>query len=154
MLPPGRLLSVWEEDLGQSGVGELRHSLKHSAITRVPSVFFGGGTPSLARPQMVEKVLQCLQQEGHLVEGAEVTMEVNPTSMETQALRDFKEAGINRVSIGIQSLDGAALRLLRRDHCVKEAKTCVEAARQLFPNRVSTDLMFGLPGACVDKCVS
>ncbi|MPC43361.1 Radical S-adenosyl methionine domain-containing protein 1, mitochondrial [Portunus trituberculatus] len=91
------------------------------------------------------KVLKAIQSKAHLLEGAEVSLEVNPTSLETQTLREFREAGINRVSIGVQSLHAATLKLLNRDHSVKEAKNCLQAAQNLFPGRVSIDLMFGLP---------
>ncbi|XP_063873978.1 radical S-adenosyl methionine domain-containing protein 1, mitochondrial-like [Scylla paramamosain] len=142
---PGARWTLPHDVLEDAIVHEVKHSLQHSHITQVSSVFFGGGTPSLARPKMVEKVLRVLQSEGHLLEGAEVTLEVNPTSLETQTLREFKEAGINRVSIGVQSFDAAALKLLHRDHSVKEAKNCLQAAQSLFPGRISVDLMFGLP---------
>ncbi|XP_050689106.1 radical S-adenosyl methionine domain-containing protein 1, mitochondrial-like isoform X2 [Eriocheir sinensis] len=131
--------------------GEVRHSLRHSHITRVPSVFFGGGTPSLARPNMVEKVLQAIQVSGHLGEEAEVSLEVNPTALETHTLEGFRAAGVNRVSIGVQSFDAATLSLLNRDHSAGEARRCVEAAQRLFPGRVSLDLMFGLPDQSVER---
>ncbi|XP_045619968.2 radical S-adenosyl methionine domain-containing protein 1, mitochondrial isoform X1 [Procambarus clarkii] len=132
-------------------VKELQHNLRHSHISSVHSVFFGGGTPSLARPQMVEKVLKTIQEMCSLEENVEITLEGNPTSLETNKLKDFKAVGVNRVSIGVQALDAASLRLLNRDHSVQEALHCISIAKQLFPGRLSVDLIFGRPNQTTES---
>ncbi|NXY77035.1 RSAD1 protein, partial [Glareola pratincola] len=118
------------------------HYLPHS----VTSVFFGGGTPSLASPRTVAAVLEAVAGAAHLPAGAEVTLEANPGSASPQRLAGFRAAGVNRLSVGVQSLDDAELRLLGREHTAAEARGAVEAARGLFPGRTSIDLIFGLPG--------
>jgi len=69
---------------------------------KVRSVFFGGGTPSLAKPQVMEMILRCIDTEWGFEDGAEITMEANPTSVEVSKLREFRAAGVNRLSIGVQ----------------------------------------------------
>ncbi|NXP41411.1 RSAD1 protein, partial [Leiothrix lutea] len=86
----------------------------------------------------------------HLPAGAEVTLEANPSSTSTSRLAGFRAAGVNRLSVGVQSLDDAELRMLGREHTAAEARKAVEAARGLFPGRTSIDLLFGLPGQSQD----
>ncbi|NXY00195.1 RSAD1 protein, partial [Centropus bengalensis] len=112
----------------------------------ITSVFFGGGTPSLASPGTIAAVLEAVAGAAHLPTSAEVTLEANPSSASAARLAGFRAAGVNRISIGVQSLDDAELRLLGREHTAAEAREAVEAARRLFPGRTSIDLLFGLPG--------
>ncbi|XP_060588294.1 radical S-adenosyl methionine domain-containing protein 1, mitochondrial-like [Ruditapes philippinarum] len=124
--------------------------LQLSGVSQIKSIFFGGGTPSLALPSTIEKVIGTVK--GHVTfsERSEVTMEANPTHLETGKLRDFHEAGVNRLSIGIQALNSEDLKILGRDHSVTEALKCVEEAKYIFPGRVSVDLIFGRPGQTVE----
>ncbi|NXX22089.1 RSAD1 protein, partial [Podargus strigoides] len=127
-------------------VREARTLLRLSQVQSVTSVFFGGGTPSLASPSTIAAVLEAIAGATHLPTSAEVTLEANPSSTSTPHLAGFRAAGVNRLSIGVQSLDDAELRLLGREHTASEARGAVEAARKLFPGRTSIDLLFGLPG--------
>ncbi|KAM9258248.1 radical S-adenosyl methionine domain-containing protein 1, mitochondrial [Cariama cristata] len=127
-------------------VRETRTLLHLSQVQSVTSVFFGGGTPSLASPCTIAAVLEAVAGAAHLPAGAEVTLEANPSSTDTPRLAGFRAAGVNRLSIGVQSLDDAELQLLGREHTAAEARGAVEAARGLFPGRTSLDLLFGLPG--------
>ncbi|NXE29080.1 RSAD1 protein, partial [Ardeotis kori] len=127
-------------------VRETRTLLRLSQVQSITSVFFGGGTPSLASPRTVAAVLEAVAGAAHLSAGAEVTLEANPSSAGTPRLAGFKAAGVNRLSVGVQSLDDAELRLLGREHTAAEARRAVEAARGLFPGRTSLNLLFGLPG--------
>ncbi|KAM9281533.1 LOW QUALITY PROTEIN: radical S-adenosyl methionine domain-containing protein 1, mitochondrial [Morus bassanus] len=127
-------------------VREARTLLRLSQVRSVTSVFFGGGTPSLASPRTIAAVLEAIAAVAHLPAGAEVTLEANPSSAGTPRLAGFRAAGVNRLSVGVQSLDDAELRLLGREHTAAEARATVEAARELFPGRTSIDLIFGLPG--------
>ncbi|XP_042658723.1 MYCBP-associated protein isoform X3 [Tyto alba] len=131
-------------------VQETRTLLRLSQVQSVTSVFFGGGTPSLASPHTVAAVLEAVAGAAHLPAGAEVTLEANPSSASTPRLAGFRAAGVNRLSIGVQSLDEAELQLLGREHTAAEARGAVEAARGLFPSRTSIDLIFGLPGQSGD----
>uniref|UniRef100_A0A8C3PNM6 Radical S-adenosyl methionine domain-containing protein n=1 Tax=Calidris pygmaea TaxID=425635 RepID=A0A8C3PNM6_9CHAR len=141
---------VDEAAVGSCLVREARTLLRLSRVQSVTSVFFGGGTPSLASPGTVAAVLEAIAGAAHLPADAEVTLEANPSSASPQRLQGFRAAGVNRLSIGVQSLDDAELRLLGREHTAAEARGAVEAARGLFPGRTSIDLIFGLPGQSRD----
>ncbi|XP_048645084.1 radical S-adenosyl methionine domain-containing protein 1, mitochondrial isoform X1 [Marmota marmota marmota] len=126
-------------------VTEVRTLLRLSGVQRVESVFFGGGTPSLASPHTVAAVLEAVAQIAHLPADSEVTLEANPTSSPASRLAEFGAAGVNRLSIGLQSLDDTELQLLGRTHSTSSALRTLAEARRLFPGRVSVDLMLGLP---------
>jgi putative oxygen-independent coproporphyrinogen III oxidase len=112
---------------------------------RLTSVFFGGGTPSLMDPSTVAAILDDATRWFDVADDLEITLEANPTSIEAGRLADYRTAGVNRVSIGIQSLDETALRGLGRQHSAKEAVAALALARHLFP-RVSFDLIYARPG--------
>jgi oxygen-independent coproporphyrinogen-3 oxidase len=112
---------------------------------RLTSVFFGGGTPSLMDPSTVADLLDDAARYFDPADDLEVTLEANPTSIEAGRLAGFRAAGVNRVSIGIQSLDAAALQTLGRQHSAEEAVAALALARRLFP-RVSFDLIYARPG--------
>ncbi|XP_029631969.1 radical S-adenosyl methionine domain-containing protein 1, mitochondrial [Salmo trutta] len=128
---------------------ETETSLKLSQVSRITSVFFGGGTPSLARPSTIAAVLETVARHAGLSEEAEVTLEVNPTPVGSSKLEDFLHAGVNRFSIGVQSLRDDGLKVLGRDHNSQHALQTVAEARRLCPGRVSVDVMFGRPGQSV-----
>ncbi|MBN8871949.1 MAG: coproporphyrinogen III oxidase [Rhodospirillales bacterium] len=109
------------------------------------SVFFGGGTPSLMEPETVAALLADARDLFDPAPDLEVTLEANPTSVEAARLRDFRAAGVNRLSLGVQSLDPDALRLLGREHSVPQARAALELARATFP-RLSFDLIYARPG--------
>ncbi|KAI8512123.1 radical S-adenosyl methionine domain-containing protein 1 [Branchiostoma belcheri] len=131
-------------------VQETATLLQQSGVQRVNSVFFGGGTPSLALPQTLAAVLEVISQHALLPADAEVTLEANPSSTETGKLREFKAAGINRLSLGIQAFSSSDLQLLGRDHSVEDSLRAIKEGRTLFPGRVSIDLIFGRPGQTVE----
>jgi oxygen-independent coproporphyrinogen-3 oxidase len=112
---------------------------------RLTSIFFGGGTPSLMDPATVAAILDDAARHFDASEDLEITLEANPTSIEAGRLADYRAAGVNRVSVGIQSLDEAALRSLGRQHSAAEAIAALALARRLFP-RVSFDLIYARPG--------
>lgn len=105
------------------------------------SVFFGGGTPSLMNPETVDAILCKVRETWPQSNDIEITLEANPTSVEAGRFAGFKDAGINRVSIGIQALNDNDLRRLGRLHSVKEAKAAFETAANLF-ERISFDLIY------------
>ncbi|KAL5018373.1 hypothetical protein ScPMuIL_004095 [Solemya velum] len=132
-------------------VTELKNLLGISGVSSITSVFFGGGTPSLADPQTIFEVLEVVKETSSLADRAEISIEVNPTHLETKKLVDFQHAGINRVSVGVQSLKAGDLSVLGRDHTVEEAVRCVLESRKLFPGRVSVDMIFGRPNQTIDQ---
>ncbi len=108
---------------------------------RLESIFFGGGTPSLMPPAIAEAIIDTACAAWTPVDDVEITLEANPTSTEAANLSAFRGAGVNRVSIGVQALDDAALRLLGRQHDTREALAALETARSLF-TRTSFDLIY------------
>ncbi len=105
------------------------------------SVFFGGGTPSLMAPETVKAVLRSVRSHWPVANDLEVTLEANPSSVETARFQGFREAGVNRVSIGVQALNDDDLRRLGRLHSASEAFRAVEVAQSCF-ERVSFDLIY------------
>jgi putative oxygen-independent coproporphyrinogen III oxidase len=126
-----------------------RKSLDHySALLRervVKSIYFGGGTPSLMPHTLVGDILQALGEKSHIDPDVEITLEVNPTTIELAKFAAFREAGINRVSIGVQSLNNEHLRFLGRAHDSDTAMRAITEAPKIF-DRFSFDLMYALPG--------
>jgi len=109
------------------------------------SVFFGGGTPSLMAPETVAGVLEAARAAWPFANDIEVTLEANPTSVEAGRFRGYAEAGVNRLSMGVQALDDASLRALGRQHDAAEAQAAFGIARATFP-RVSFDLIYARQG--------
>jgi oxygen-independent coproporphyrinogen-3 oxidase len=124
---------------------ELATEARRLGRRRLTSVFFGGGTPSLMEPGTAAALLDDAARWFDPADDLEVTLEANPTSIETGRLADYRTAGVNRVSIGIQSLDLPALQALGRQHSATEAVAALALARRLF-ERVSFDLIYGRPG--------
>jgi len=110
----------------------------------VSSIFFGGGTPSLMRPASVQAIIDAIALHWSVPANVEVTLEANPTSVEAANFRDYRAAGVNRVSLGVQSLDDAALNELGRLHTAQEALEAVATARAAF-ERYSFDLIYARP---------
>lgn len=120
------------------------------AGVRLESVFFGGGTPSLMAPETVEAVLGAAKALVPFADDVEITLEANPTSVEASKFQGFRAAGVNRVSLGVQSLEGEALRFLGREHDAQEALAAVDLARSIFP-RWSFDLIYARPDQTPDS---
>jgi oxygen-independent coproporphyrinogen-3 oxidase len=111
---------------------------------RLTSVFIGGGTPSLFSPESIDALLSGVRARLPLEPGAEVTLEANPGTVEAARFSGFRAAGVNRISIGVQSFDDRMLKALGRIHSAGEARRAIAAARASFDN-VNVDLMYGLP---------
>jgi oxygen-independent coproporphyrinogen-3 oxidase len=109
------------------------------------SIFFGGGTPSLMPPETVAAIIQAAERHWGLAPGIEITLEANPSSVEAARFADLASAGVNRVSLGLQSLDDEALRFLGRAHGITEGLCALDTAQRAFA-RVSFDLIYALPG--------
>jgi putative oxygen-independent coproporphyrinogen III oxidase len=141
------------------GVDEARFLLAYereiaATAARVPgrtvsSIFFGGGTPSLMQPATVQAILDCIAKHWRVAPDAEITLEANPTSVEATRFRGYRAAGVNRVSLGVQSLDDDALKELGRLHSAQEALDAVAVARAIFP-RYSFDLIYARPRQTLD----
>ena len=109
------------------------------------SIFFGGGTPSLMSPATVAAIIARIDAHWPIARTAEITLEANPSSVEAGRFAGYREAGVNRVSLGVQSLDDAVLRTLGRLHSVEEARAAIAIASRIF-DRFSFDLIYARPG--------
>jgi oxygen-independent coproporphyrinogen-3 oxidase len=130
-------------------VAALRRELAFEAARIGPrhltSIFFGGGTPSLLDPENVAALITDAQTLFTPAENIEITLEANPTSIEARKFATYAQAGVNRVSIGVQSLDPDALKFLGREHSAAQAIAAIELAKKHFP-RLSFDLIYARPG--------
>ena len=108
------------------------------------SLFFGGGTPSLMPPILVERLIRHAEDLFGFTDDIEITAEANPTSVEAEAMLGFQKAGVNRVSMGVQSLDDAGLKFLGREHSAADALQALDKVNKAF-DRVSIDLIYALP---------
>jgi putative oxygen-independent coproporphyrinogen III oxidase len=115
---------------------------------RLTSIFIGGGTPSLFAPESIDALLSGVRARLPLEPGAEITLEANPGTVEAARFRGFRDAGVSRISVGVQSFDDGMLKALGRIHGADEAKRAVAAALAAFDN-VNLDLMYGLPGQSI-----
>lgn len=118
---------------------------KMGQVRPVSSIFFGGGTPSLMKPETLSVIMQAIKDLWPLSPDVEISMEANPTSVEAKNFAAYRKAGINRISLGIQSLRDDQLRFLGRRHNVQEAQNAIRLARAIFP-RMSFDLIYARPG--------
>jgi oxygen-independent coproporphyrinogen-3 oxidase len=134
-----------EDDYVDALVADLESTLPSVWGRRVYTVFFGGGTPSLFSARSIERLLAAVRARLPLDANAEITLEANPGTFESDKFRDFRAAGVNRLSIGIQSFDPAHLEALGRIHDDREAHRAVEIALAHFDN-FNLDLMYALPG--------
>jgi oxygen-independent coproporphyrinogen-3 oxidase len=134
-----------EHEYVQALVADLEGLLPSIWGRRASSVFIGGGTPSLFSPASIDALLAALRARVPLEPGAEVTLEANPGTAEAGRFRGYRAAGVNRLSLGIQSFDDAKLKALGRIHSADEARRAIDMAQAAFDN-VNLDLMYGLPG--------
>jgi putative oxygen-independent coproporphyrinogen III oxidase len=124
---------------------ELEHAAEMTAKKTVDSIFFGGGTPSLMSPTTVAAILDRITSHWSIASDIEITLEANPTSVEAGRFRGYREVGVNRVSLGVQSLNNDSLKFLGRLHSAEEALNAIAIARDNFP-RISFDLIYSRPG--------
>src|SRR5437879_3817937 len=126
-------------------VSDLELALPDVWGRRVYSVFFGGGTPSLFSAAAIETLISAFRARLSLTADCEITLEANPGTFESEKFRDYRKAGVNRLSIGIQSFDPKHLHALGRIHDDCEARRAIEIAKDSFDN-INLDLMYALPG--------
>lgn len=137
-IPEEAYLKALFEDLSQDQL-----KLSNRTLT---SIFFGGGTPSLFSPEAINCILEQVQTIWSLDKATEVTLEANPGTFEQKKFAAFRQAGVNRLSIGVQSFQDEKLKQLGRIHCGKQALYAVEKAQQVGFDNINIDLMYGLPG--------
>ena len=125
-------------------VAELDHAAAETHDRRLHSIFFGGGTPSLMPPATAAALIERAARHWRFADDVEITLEANPSSVEAERFRALHEAGVNRLSLGVQALDDAALHFLGRRHDAAEALAAIETARRHFA-RFSFDLIYARP---------
>src|SRR5581483_10507554 len=139
-----------ESEYVRALVQDLESALPEVWGRRVHSVFFGGGTPSLFSAESIDALLSAFRARLALAPGCEVTLEANPGTFEAAKFRGYRDAGVNRLSIGVQSFDPGALRALGRIHGAQEARRAIDIARASFEN-VNLDLMYALPEQTLER---
>ena len=139
-----RHAAIDEERFARAFATEIATVAAQTPGRTVSSIFLGGGTPSLMKPQTVGAILDAIGQHWHVAGDVEVTLEANPTSVEATRFRGYRTAGVNRVSLGVQALDDASLNALGRLHTAREALDAVAIARSAF-DRYSFDLIYARP---------
>lgn len=132
---------------------EIESWAKNLGKIDVPTVFFGGGTPSLMPIGCFEQILGTIQDKFNLLSDAEITIESNPGTLDAEKLRAFCVAGVNRLSVGVQSLSDEKLKFLGRQHNVADALKLLDDARNIGL-RVSADFIYGLPGDTVADVIN
>jgi len=145
-------ISIPEDDYINALIRDLESALPNIWGRRITSIFFGGGTPSLFGAQAIEKILTAVRTLLPLEPMTEITLEANPGTFEAQKFADFRAAGINRLSIGIQSFQPQYLKALGRAHDDREAYRAVDIAQQNFDN-INLDLMYALPEQTVEDAL-
>jgi oxygen-independent coproporphyrinogen-3 oxidase len=136
-------------ELASAIVRDLEAQAARIGPRKLVSIFFGGGTPSLMAPEHLSAMVETTKRLFAPAPDLEVTLEANPTDAEAARFAAFADAGVNRLSLGVQALDDAALKLLGRNHSAEEARRAADVARAVFP-RLSIDLIYALPGQTPD----
>ncbi len=134
-----RYLSALSTEIGASAGGE------------ADSLYFGGGTPSLVPPRQIDELIRGIKGRYALSVEAEITLEANPKDLDERGFAGLREAGVNRLSLGVQSFDAVVLREMFRDHTGDDSTACVRAARAAGFTNLSTDLILGWPGETRDR---
>ena len=144
-----RHTGIDEERYVRAFAAEIAATAERTGARTVSTIFMGGGTPSLMKPETVGAILDTVGKHWSVAPDVEVTLEANPTSVEATRFRGYRAAGVNRVSLGVQALDDASLQALGRLHTAQEALDAVKIARTAF-ERYSFDLIYARPGQTPD----
>jgi putative oxygen-independent coproporphyrinogen III oxidase len=137
--------SIDQEQWRNALLADVAHEARLLPGRRLTSIFFGGGTPSLMEPATVAALIDAASRQWNPADDIEITLEANPNSVEADRFADLARAGVNRISLGLQSFDDAALRFLGRAHSAREGFRALQIAQKTF-RRVSFDLIYALPG--------
>ncbi len=140
---------AWKNQL----IKEIDYWHDYLSSKSIRTIFFGGGTPSLAHPSVIGGILEHLSSKYSIDPNIEISMEANPTSIECDNFRNLSESGVNRISIGIQSFDENALKFLGRNHSSTDAINAIEIAKKFF-SRYSFDLIYAIPNQTVNNWIN
>jgi len=148
-----RHAAIDEDRFVRAFAREIETTAARAPRREVTSIFLGGGTPSLMQPNTVAAILEAIGRHWRVAADAEVTLEANPTSVEATRFAGYRAAGVNRVSLGVQALDDASLKMLGRLHSAREALDAVAIARRCF-ERYSFDLIYARPDQTTEAWTS
>ncbi len=143
-------VSVDVEAWQQALLNEMQYMAEIAATTPLTSIFFGGGTPSLMPAKLVATLIEQAEKIFGFENDIEITLEANPTSFEAEKFAQFKQAGVNRLSLGVQALNDGDLAFLGREHSANEAVQTLQAAQKIF-DRFSFDLIYARPNQTPDQ---
>ncbi len=146
--------AIPEQEYVEALLRDLEQDLPRLWGRTIQSIFIGGGTPSLFSPEAIDRLLSSLRARLLLSQEAEITLEANPGTVELERFKGFRQAGINRLSIGIQSFDAQKLKALGRIHGSEEAERAATAAREAGFENFNLDLMFGLPQQTIEQAMA
>lgn len=127
--------------------------LRSREVPEADTIYFGGGTPSLLTPEQIGRILEEVRSAFRISEDAEVTLEANPGTLTAESLEDYRKTGINRLSMGVQSMDDRRLRYLGRIHTAEEVRRDVKMAREAGFRNINLDLIFAIPGTDVSDAM-
>lgn len=127
--------------------------LRSREVPEADTIYFGGGTPSLLTPEQIGRILEEVRSAFRISEDAEVTLEANPGTLTAESLEGYRAAGINRLSMGVQSMDDRRLRYLGRIHTAEEVRRDVKMAREAGFHNINLDLIFAIPGTDVSDAM-
>ena len=145
VLKDGDSLQKLQEDYCKNCIKQLHYfAEKIRKIEPLTSIYFGGGTPSILEPKIIENLINEARSIFGLTNDCEITLEANPTTFEIEKFANFAKAGVNRLSLGVQSFDDKNLSWLGRKHNAKQAKDAIKEIKNIFP-KWSFDLIYGLP---------
>lgn len=142
-----------QQEYVESLLREIAWESKYYTEYKIQTIFFGGGTPSILEAEEIAKILDCVREYYQIDAKAEVTLEMNPGTAEWDKLLKLKKAGINRLSIGLQSADNAELKMLGRIHTYEDFQRTYYQAREAGFANINIDLMSALPGQHMDRWI-
>tara|TARA_Y100000590_G_scaffold444463_1_gene575238 strand:- start:823 stop:1986 length:1164 start_codon:yes stop_codon:yes gene_type:complete len=131
-----------------SYITELNYFFLKNKFTKIKSIYFGGGTPSLMSIHILERIISYIVKNFSIDDNIEITIETNPSSLTLANLENYKNIGINRISLGIQSFEDTILKFLGRDHTSKDAEINLHNIQKIF-SRSSFDIIYGIPGQSI-----
>lgn len=143
-----------ENDYVSAVVADLEEDAAFAQGRSITSVFIGGGTPSLFSDRAIGNILDAVDQQLGLASDAEITLEANPGTVDESHFKGYRHAGVNRLSIGVQSFNAAHLTTLGRIHSPQQARHAVNVARNAGFDNINLDLMYGLPGQTLQECLA
>lgn len=146
-----KLYGVNQVDFLNAYLTELKSYYELTKNRTIKTIFFGGGTPSIMSSNFLDKIMTQINSLWGIGDDVEVSMEANPTTAEISKFNDFKQIGINRLSIGVQSLDDEWLKFFGRTHNEREAVRAIELAKNIFGDRYSIDLIYARPRQNIDE---